>query len=132
MEPGLIEQGLHDQNRTAQRQLTFHIVLTAFLWVTVVADENLLARRPEERRPVDRVVETQAAVVEDVDVAGADLVQRLELQRGDPALLQDQQRNAASAAEEREGKKERKYKTIKGGGRCMRMCEKWRRREGRC
>lgn len=99
MEPVLKEQGLHDHKLTTQRQPTFHIVLTAFLWVAVVADENLLARRPEERRPVDRVVETQAAVVEDVDVAGADLVQRLELQRGDPALLQDQQRNAASAAE---------------------------------
>lgn len=76
----LKEQGLHDHNLTAQRQLTFHIVLTAFLWVTVVADENFLARRPEERRPVDRIVETQATVVEDVDVTGADLVQRLELQ----------------------------------------------------
>lgn len=64
--------------------------LTAFLGVSVVADENFLARHPEQRRPVDSVVETQAAVVEDVDVAGADLIQRLELERGDPALLQDQ------------------------------------------
>ncbi len=46
-----------------------------------------MARGPEERRPVDGVVEAQAAVVEDVDVSGADLIQRLELQRGDPALL---------------------------------------------
>lgn len=79
--------------------------LTAFLRVAVVADEDLLARGAEERRPVDGVVEAQAAVVEDVDVAGADLGQRLELERGDPALLQDQQRNAASAA-----------KIWKGGG----------------
>lgn len=72
--------------------------LTAFLRVAVVADEHFLARGAEERRPVDGVVEAQAAVVEDVDVAGADLAQRLELERGDPALLQDQQRDAASAA----------------------------------
>lgn len=100
----MVAKGLVGGGACAHRTKTADIIiLTAFLWVTVVADENLLARRPEERRPVDRVVETQAAVVEDVDVAGADLVQRLELQRGDPALLQDQQRNAASAAEE--GKK---------------------------
>lgn len=80
--------------------------LTAFPWISVVADEDFLARRPEERGPVDGVVETQAAVVEDVDVSGADLVQRLELEGRDPALLQDQQRNTTSTAgEEREGKR---------------------------
>lgn len=72
--------------------------LTAFLRVPVVADQHLLALRPEQRRPVDGVVEAQPAVVEDVDVAGADLVQRLELQGGDPTLLQDQQRYTAAAA----------------------------------
>lgn len=54
-------------------------LLTAFLWVSVVADEDFLARGPEQRGPVDSVVEAQAAVVENVDVTGADLVQRLEL-----------------------------------------------------
>lgn len=72
--------------------------LTAFLRIPVVADQDLLAGGPEERRPVDGVVEAQAAVVEDVDVPGADLVQRLELEGGDPALLQDQQGNTASTA----------------------------------
>lgn len=72
--------------------------LTALLGVSVVADEDFLARGPEERRPVDGVVEAQAAVVEDVDASGADLVQRLELKRGDPTLLQDQQRNTTSTA----------------------------------
>lgn len=76
--------------------------LTAFLRISVVADQDFLAWGPEERRPVDGVVEAQAAVVEDVDVPGADLVKRLELKRGDPALLQDQQRNAASTAGDRQ------------------------------
>lgn len=80
--------------------------LTAFPWISVVADEDFLARRPEQRGPVDSVVETQAAVVEDVDVAGADLIQRLKLEGRDPALLQDQQRNTTSTAgEERERKR---------------------------
>ncbi len=54
-------------------------LLTAFLGISIVADEDFLARGPEERRPVDGVVEAQAAVVEDVDTSGTDLVQRLEL-----------------------------------------------------
>lgn len=75
--------------------------LTAFLRVAVVADEDFLALRPEQRGPVDGVVEAQAAVVEDVDVACADLIKRLELQGGDPTLLQDQQRYTASTAGDR-------------------------------
>lgn len=55
-----------------------------------------MAWSPEERRPVDGVVEAEVAVVGDVDVSGADLVQRLELEGGDPALLQDQQRYTTS------------------------------------
>lgn len=78
--------------------------LTAFLRVSIIADEDFLALRPEKRRPVDGVVEAQAAVVEDVHVPSADLVQRLELKRGDPTLFQDQQRNATSTAGE-EGNK---------------------------
>lgn len=74
------------------------MALTAFSWISVVADVDFLAGRPEERGPVDGVVETQAAVVEDIDVAGTDLVQRLELERRDPTLLQDQQRNTTSTA----------------------------------
>ena len=73
--------------------------LTALVGVAVVADEDLLGGGAEQRGPVDGVVEAQAAVVEDVDAAGADLVQRLELQRGDPALLQDQQRDAAGTVQ---------------------------------
>lgn len=72
-------------------------VHTAFFWVFVVADERFLAWSPEERRPVDGVVEAEEAVVGDVDVSGADLAQRLELEGGDPTLLQDQQRNTTSA-----------------------------------
>lgn len=94
--------------------------LTAFLRIPVVADQHLLALRPEQRRPVDGVVEAQPAVVEDVDVAGADLVQRLELQGGDPTLLQDQQRYTAAAAGEgggdlHEGREERRiFKKFEG------------------
>lgn len=73
-------------------------LLTAFLWISVVADENFLTWRPEEWCPVDGVVEAQATVVEDVNVAGTYLVQRLELEGGDPTLLQDQQRNTTSTA----------------------------------
>lgn len=90
--------------------------LTAFLRILVVADEDLLARCPEERRPVDGVVEAQAAVVEDVDVAGADLVQRLELERGDPTLLQDQQGDAASTAGGGRRKGKRDYEKEGGSG----------------
>lgn len=41
------------------------------------------------------MVETQLAVVADVHVPGADLLQRLEAQGRDPVLLQDHQRDAA-------------------------------------
>ena len=66
-------------------------LLTAFLWVAVVANEDFLAWGPKERCPIDSVVEAQAAVVRDVDISGTDLIQRLELKRGDPTLFQDQQ-----------------------------------------
>lgn len=55
-----------------------------------------MALSPEERCPVDGVVEAEAAVVEDVNVACANLAQRLELEGGDPTLLEDQQRNTTS------------------------------------
>lgn len=90
--------------------------LTAFLRIPVVPDEDLLARRPEQGRPVDGVVEAQAAVVEDVHAPGADLVQRLELEGGDPTLLQDQKRNTTTAAREgeREGGKGNEWKEREG------------------
>lgn len=59
----------------------------------VVADEHFLALSPEQCCPVDCVVEAEAAVVEYVHVACTNLAQRLELEGGDPTLLQDQQRN---------------------------------------
>lgn len=98
---------------------TSHL-LTALLWISVVTDEDFLARGPEQRRPVDGVIEAQAAVVEDVDVPGADLTQRLELERGDPALLQDQKRNATSterderAEGEMSGREERRGRGRRG------------------
>lgn len=76
--------------------------LTAFLWIPIVPDEDFLVRRPEERRPVDGVVEAQAAVVENVHIPGADLIQRLELEGRDPTLLQDEQRDSANAEREDE------------------------------
>lgn len=54
--------------------------LTTLLGVAIVANQNLLAGRPEERRPVDGVVVAQAAVVEDVNIAGGNFGQRLELE----------------------------------------------------
>ena len=73
--------------------------LTAFLWVSVVADEDFLAWSPEEGSPIDGVVEAETGVIEDVDVPCADLIQRLELERRDPTLFQDQERNTDTAAE---------------------------------
>lgn len=48
----------------------------------------------EESGPVDGAVVAELAVLCDVDVAGADLLQGLELERGDALLLQDQQRDS--------------------------------------
>lgn len=76
-------------------------VLTALLWISVVADEDFLACGPEQRGPVDGVVEAEATVVENVDISGTDLIQRLELERGDPTLLQDQEGNAASTGRQK-------------------------------
>jgi len=70
--------------------------LTARVRVAVVADEELLVGGPEEAGPVHRVVVAQAAVLGDVDVPGADLVQRLQLQRRNALLLQHQQGDAAA------------------------------------
>lgn len=69
--------------------------LTALLRLLVVVQQRSLATRAEKPCPVQRVVETQLAVVADVDVPSADLLQRLEAEGRDPALLQDQQRDAA-------------------------------------
>lgn len=55
--------------------------LTALFRVPVVADQDFLCRDAEEAGPVDGVVVAQLAVVGDVDVAGTDLTQRLQLQR---------------------------------------------------
>lgn len=48
----------------------------------------------EESGPVDGAVVAELAVLGDVDIAGADLPQGLELQRGDALLLEDQQRDS--------------------------------------
>lgn len=48
----------------------------------------------EESGPVDGAVVAELAVLGDVDVAGTDLPQGLELQRGDALLLEDQQRDS--------------------------------------
>lgn len=76
--------------------------LTAFLGITIVTGEDFLVWRPEERRPVYSVVEAQAAVVKNVHIPSADLVQRLELKRRDPTLLQNQQRDTTDAGGEEE------------------------------
>ena len=61
----------------------------------VVADEELLVGGAEQAGPVDGVVVAEPAVLGDVDVPGADLVQGLELQGRDALLLQHQQGDAA-------------------------------------
>lgn len=55
--------------------------LTALFRVPVVADQSFLCGDAEEAGPVDGVVVAQLAVVGDIDIAGADLTQRLQLQR---------------------------------------------------
>lgn len=75
--------------------------LTALLGALVVADEGLLVGRAEESGPVDGAVVAELAVLGDVDVAGADLPQGLELQRGDALLLQDQQRDSTERGSNR-------------------------------
>ncbi len=67
--------------------------LTTLSGVPVVLDQSSLGAGAEQTGPVHCVVEAELAVVGHVDVTGADLFQRLELHRRDPALLQDQQRN---------------------------------------
>lgn len=54
--------------------------LTALFRFPVVADQSFLCRDAEKAGPVDGVVVAKLAVVGDIDVAGADLVQRLQLQ----------------------------------------------------
>ena len=66
-------------------------LLTAVLGAAVVANNGLLTVGAEQAGPVDGVVVAQLAVVGDVDVAGADLSQGLQVQGGDPLLLEDQE-----------------------------------------
>lgn len=61
--------------------------LTALLWALVVADKRLLVGSAEQPGPVDGAVVAELAVLRDVHVPGADLPQRLELQRGNALLL---------------------------------------------
>lgn len=75
----------------------------------------------EESGPVDGAVVAQLAVLGDVDVAGADLPQGLELQRGDALLLQDQQRDSAERGEQGGGERrssgpDREGRGMKGAG----------------
>lgn len=53
-------------------------------------NHRLLTGRAEKASPVDSVVVAQIAVVCYVDVASADLLQGLKLQRGNALLLQDE------------------------------------------
>ncbi len=69
------------------------MTLTTLSGVSVALDQSSLGAGAEQTGPVHCVVEAELAVVGHVDVTGADLFQRLELQRRDPALLQDQERN---------------------------------------
>lgn len=61
--------------------------LTALLRALVVADQRLLVDGAEQPGPVDGAVVAELVVLRDVHVPGADLPQRLELQRGDALLL---------------------------------------------
>lgn len=95
--------------------------LTALLGALVVADQGLLVGSAEESCPVDGAVVAELAVLGDVDVAGADLPQGLELQRGDALLLQDQQRDSAESGEQGGGEMgssgpEREGRGMKGVG----------------
>lgn len=75
--------------------------LTALLRLLVAVQQRSLTAGAEKPRPVQCVVETQLAVVADVHVPGADLLQRLEAQRRDPELLQDQQRDTTVGKEQK-------------------------------
>lgn len=75
----------------------------------------------EESGPVDGAVVAELAVLGDVDVAGADLPQGLELQRGDALLLQDQQGDSAERGEQGGGERgssgpDREGRGMKGEG----------------
>lgn len=61
----------------------------------------------EQAGPVDGVVVAQLAVVGDVDVAGADLTQGLQLQRRDPPLLEHQQRDSTEGGKTRNDKRDK-------------------------
>lgn len=63
------------------------MILTALFGVPVIADQGLLGVGAEKARPVDGVVVAKLAVVGDVDVSSADLIERLQLQRWNPLLL---------------------------------------------
>lgn len=54
--------------------------LTALLWVSVVADQNLLVCSAEQSRPVDSIVVAKLAVFCNVDIPSADLSEGLKLQ----------------------------------------------------
>lgn len=95
--------------------------LTALLGALVVADQGLLVGSAEESGPVDGAVVAELAVLGDVDVAGADLPQGLQLQRGDALLLQDQQRDSAERGEQGGGERgssgpDREGRGMKGAG----------------
>lgn len=81
--------------------------LTALFRLPVVADQGFLCGDAEQAGPVDGVVVAQLAVVGDVDVAGADLTQRLQLQRRDPLLLEHQQRDSTEKGETRNDRKDK-------------------------
>lgn len=81
--------------------------LTALFGVPVVADQGFLCRDTEEAGPVDGVVVAQLAVVGDIDVAGADLMQGLQLQRRDPLLLEYQQRDSTERGKTRNDRKDK-------------------------
>lgn len=81
--------------------------LTALFRVSVVADQGFLRRDAEEAGPVDGVVVAQLAVVADVDVASADLMERLQLQRRDPLLLEHQQRDSTERRKTRDDRKDK-------------------------
>ena len=98
--------------------------LTAVFRVSVAAGQGFLVAGAEQAGPVDRVVEAELAVVGDVDVTGAYLAQGLELQRRDPALFQDQQRDAATVGQRHMGFRKQKEITLQTryGGRNEIVC----------
>lgn len=70
-----------------QEGLHWAAVLTAVLCFFISVNHRLLTGRTEKAGPVDCVVVAQIAVVCYVDVASTDLLQGLELQRGNALLL---------------------------------------------